>query len=124
MKKTPALIAGIITSAMIVLIMMVIGLNALLNPNTVAEASAPGDSSPAALTSDSAQIQQLQARIVEYQAREKQYQSQLNQVEVSLKQANSNLQQYQQVMDALQQMGLIRIDRNGQVFLPRFTGDD
>ena len=124
MKKIPALIAVIITSAVIVLMMMVVGMNALLNPNTVTAASAPGDSAATALTGDSAQVQQLQARIAEYQSREKQYQSQLNQVEASLQQANSDLQQYQQVVDTLQQVGLIRIDQNGQISLPRFRGDD
>ncbi|MBE0697832.1 MAG: hypothetical protein IH586_13000, partial [Anaerolineaceae bacterium] len=123
----PALIAGIITSALIVLMMLVVGVNLLLNPNIVAEASAPGDPA-AALTSgsssDLAQVQQLQARIAEYQARENQYQSQLNQLETNLQQANDTLQQYQQLVDTLQQIGIIRVDANGQIMLPRFRGDN
>jgi peptidoglycan hydrolase CwlO-like protein len=128
MKTIPALIAGIITSAVIVAIMMVVGVNALLNPNTVAEASAPGDQGTTAVisgaSSDSAQLQQLQARIAEYQSREKQYQDQVKQLETNLQQANNQLQQYQQLMDTLQQMGIIRISQDGQILLPRFRGGD
>jgi TolA-binding protein len=127
MKTIPALIAGIITSALIVLIMVAVGVNALLNPNTVAEASSPSDSTvvlSSGASSDTAQVQQLQQRISEYQAREKQYQSQLNQLETNLQQANDNLQQYQQLVDTLQQMGIIRVDANGQIMLPRFRRDD
>jgi peptidoglycan hydrolase CwlO-like protein len=124
MKKIPAVVAVMITSIVIVLAMMLIGVNAFLNPDTVAQASAPaGANAVAVSSSDSTQIQQLQARIAEYQSREQQYQDQLNQVETSLQQANSQLQQYQQLVDALQQMGLIRVNQNGQIFIGRFSGN-
>jgi TolA-binding protein len=128
MKTIPALIAGMLTSALIVLIMVLVGLNALLNPNTVAEASAAGDPGTTAVvsgaSSDSAQVQQLQTRIAEYQQREKQYQGQVNQLETNLQQANNQLEQYQQLVDTLQQMGLIRVGQDGQIYLPRSRGDD
>ncbi len=129
MKKLPALIAGMITSGVLVLLVGAIGINALLNPNTTVEASAPGSAMQGSTVlvsagADSSQVQQLQARIAEYQAREKQYQDQLDQVETNLQQANSELAQYQQLMTALQQAGVLRISRDGQVFLPRFDDND
>lgn len=126
MKKGPAIIAALVTTLAIGLLMLAIGINAFLNPNQVAAAQAPGQSSVLNTSSDpSAQVQQLQSLVVQYQAREKQYQGQLNQLQQELSQASTQAQQYQDILSQLQQMGVIAI-HDGQIFVRRggFGGDD
>ena len=138
MKKLPAVIAAVVTTVVFGIIMVAVGANALLTPTTVAAASAPADPTQTATAdTQSAQIQQLQERIAQYQAREKQYQTQLNeatqqlqQSNTQLQQAGAELQQYQQLVQGLQQMGVIAVNSNGQIVVPsnnprsRFRGDD
>ena len=74
---------------------------------------------------DQQQIAQLQARINEYQQREQQYQQllqqdqqQLQQTQQQLDLASQQIQQFQQFLMALQQRGLIQIQRDGSVVIP------
>jgi peptidoglycan hydrolase CwlO-like protein len=121
MKKIPAIIAALVTTGIVVLAMLIMGVNAFFNPTSVQAASSPSTNTQAAPTDtiqvSAAQVQQLQQRINEYQNREQQYQTQL-------KQANQEIQQYQQLFGALQQMGILRVDQNGQVSLGRGFSDD
>ncbi len=132
MKTFPAILAAFLITLVVGASMFVIGGNALFNPNSgpvlntpqQAQVVSPVDSSAA--DSNAALIQQ-------YQQREKQYQAQLQEASKRLEQANQQLQKetdqlqfYTQIVNELQQRGIIRIDPDGQVFLPRarFGNDD
>jgi len=124
MKTFPAILAAFLITLVIGASMLVIGGNALLNPdsgpvsNTPQQAESVSPVDGAAADSNAALIQQ-------YQQREKQYQAQLQEASKRLEQANQQLQYYTQIVDELQQRGIIRIDPDGQVFLPRARhGDD
>ena len=122
MKRLQALAAAVIITTLVGLGMVAIGVNAALNPNTVAVSDAPGDPSQsvsAASPDAQAQVRQLQDLVAQYQDREKQYQAQLSQ-------ASAQLQQYQQLLMELQRRGLIRINGDGSILLPRrsFGGDN
>jgi hypothetical protein len=127
MKKGPALIAAIITTLLVGVIMVAVGINAFFNPTSVAAAQAPrqanvsGSSNISNVSTDT-QVQQLQSLVKQYQAREQQYQDQLNQAKQQLQDASQQVQVYQSVLQQLQQIGLISI-RDGQIFVRRgFTG--
>lgn len=119
MKKKPALIAAFVMTVLVGLGMLLVGANALFNPTSVALASSP--STPeVALSGDAAsQVAQLQALVAQYQSREQQYQQQLNQLQQQVTQSNTTLQQYQQLFSEMQNRGLIQINQNGQILLPR-----
>jgi hypothetical protein len=134
MKRLQALIAAAIITGLIGFGMLAIGVNAAVNPNTVPVSNAPGDPSvtvsnasgdpsanvSAASAQAQAQIKQLQDLITQYQNRDKQYQAQLDQ-------ASTQLQQVQQLLVELQRRGLIRINSDGSILVPRsgfFGGDD
>jgi peptidoglycan hydrolase CwlO-like protein len=138
MKRIQALIAAVIITGLVGLGMLAIGVNAALNPNTVAVSDAPG-SAPAVVgdppsnsvpaestTSAQAQVKQLQDLIAQYQNREKQYQAQLDQYQnldkqyqAQVDQAAAQLQQYQALLVEMQRRGLIRINGDGSIQLPR-----
>ncbi len=135
-KQIPALIAAFIITLIVAAGMLFIGGNALFNTNTVAVANSPnqtvnvssGDPAPAG-----SQTAQLENLIAQYQQREKQYQAELQQANQQIQQANQQLQQqnqqlsqasqqlqqYQQLISALQQRGIIQIDSQGNVYIPR-----
>ncbi len=145
MKTLPAILFALGITAVVAIVMVVVGANALVNPNTVpvtnapssnvaaasfnsnSQASDPPSSSQSAQTAQTAQSQQLaqlQALVTQYQNREKQYQSELNQAIQQLNNANSQLQQdnqeiaqFQQLLQAMQQDGLITITSDGRIFL-------
>jgi septal ring factor EnvC (AmiA/AmiB activator) len=137
MKKKPAIIAAFITTLVIAVAMLLMGMNAIYNPNTVPVSNAPATVDPAinaasaaniapvsANTSDT--VQQLQNLISQYQQRDQQYQqqvqtlqSQLQQVQTQLNQANSASAQYQSLLSQLQTRGIITIDSSGNVFVSR-----
>ncbi len=135
-KKWPAFIAALIITGILAIGLILIGFNALFNPNTVAVANAPGTSShvssaTASSGSQSAQLQQMQSllsqyqqRIQQYQSREQQYQQQLQQAQQQLQQVEQQSQQAVQLIQALQQAGVIQINSNGQVFLRGGFGGD
>ncbi len=117
MKRLEAIIAATIITGLIALSMLLIGINSLLNPNTVKASDTPASTVVNATNAgvDQAQIAQLQNLLAQYQEREKQYQAQLDQ-------ANTQLEQYQQVLTALQQSGVIRITSDGRILLRRAGG--
>jgi flagellar motor protein MotB len=135
-KTMPAITAALFMTAVLALVIVSIGLNALFNRNTVplqASAASPQDAAAlngAASTDTSSQdatVQQLQSLIAQYQSRETQYQTQLQQAADQINQLTQQNQQYQSLIDALQNAGVIQINQNGQVFLnrnPRVRGGD
>ncbi len=139
MKRIQALVAAVIMTILVGLCMLAVGVNAVLNPNTVPVTDAPPSASAASdqvdvssqptnsliqqyqdrekqyqtqLNQENAQIQQLNNLVKQYQDREKQYQTQLNQ-------ANSTVQQLQNVLTELQRRGIIRIQSDGSIQLRR-----
>ncbi len=137
MKTLPAILFALGITAIVAVVMVVIGSNALVNPNTVPTTNSPSSSGVAAASyssnsqpadppsaSQNAQIQQLQALVTQYQDREKQYQTELNQAiqnlndaNSQLQQANQEIQQFQQLLEAMQARGLITITSDGRIYL-------
>lgn len=125
MKRLEAIIAAAIITGVVALCMLLIGINALLNPNSVRASDAPTSAVLNASTgaADQTPISQLQNLITQYQNREKQYQDREQQYQTQLDQANAQIQQYQQVLAELQQSGVIRITNDGQILLRRGSGE-
>jgi hypothetical protein len=113
MKHFSAIITALLITAVIGFGIVVIGLNALTNSNTVALQNSPNNNvsgnSLSTIGDNSAQVQQLQVQMSEMQ-------SQLNQ-------AGQAIQQYQSILITLQQHGLIRIDQNGNIYLSQGDTD-
>ncbi len=118
-NRTPAVIAALGMTLLVGLAILAMGLNALSNGNGQATTDVIS-----AENSDPAALQQLQEVVGQYQMREQQYQQELAQAADQLNQSNGQLQQYQSLVIALQNAGVIQIDRNGQVLLGRANGDD
>jgi hypothetical protein len=125
-KQIPALIAAILITACVAIAMLGVGLNALLNKNSVAAANTNANAAQVSQVSasDQAQIAQLQARIQEYQQREEQYKQLLQQSQTQLQDAQTQVQQAAEVqkqftafLQALQQRGIIRIQGDGTVMI-------
>jgi uncharacterized protein HemX len=113
MKRLEAIIAATIITGVVALSMLLIGINALLNTNSVSASNSPTTTAlnaPAPAGVDQTQLTQYQTLISQYQGREKQYQAQLDQ-------ANTQLEQYQQVLSQLQSAGVIRITSDGRILL-------
>ncbi len=128
MKTFPAVIFAVLITAVIGVAMFMIGANALLNKNSVPVSNSPNttttNASAAASTQDQQTIQQMQNMINQYQARDKQYQSELNDAAQRLSQANQQLDQanqqlntYVQLINELQNVGVIRITNDGRVMI-------
>jgi peptidoglycan hydrolase CwlO-like protein len=110
-KHLSAVLTALVITAVIGFGIFTIGVNALTNKNTVPLQNTP--SSAAATTnnntaadppSTSTNVQQLQQEVSTLQ-------SQLNQ-------ESQVIQQYQSLIQALQQRGVIVIDRNGNIYIP------
>ena len=125
-KRTlPAVVAALGMTVFIGLAVLALGLNALFNKNisTVQAATLPEQSTVA----DQAANQDLQSLVSQHQEREVQYQDQLLQASNQINEISQQNQQYRQLIQALQNAGVIQITQDGQVLLsrpaPRF-GDD
>ena len=115
MNKKSALIAALLTTAVVAIAMLMIGISAYINPDSVPVASAnsaAGNTTAISAPAATDQVAQLQSLLAQYQSREQQYQDQLNQ-------ADTQVQQYQQILQQLQQRGLITINNNGQISISR-----
>ena len=131
MKRKPALIAAFVTTFVIAIAMVLVGANALFNPNSVPVSASPtstsaNDSSGVVAVSANTtvnQLQQMQELITQYQQREKQYQQREQQYQQQLNDANTQIQEYQSLLQQMQAIGLIRIGPNGQISVPRRFGD-
>ena len=131
MKRKPALIAAFLTTFVIAIAMILVGANAIFNPNSVPVSTSPtsvntNDSSGVVEVSAStgaSQVQQLQDLITQYQQREQQYQQREQQYQQQLNDATTQVQELQSLLQQLQQIGIIRIGPNGQISIPRRFGD-
>jgi uncharacterized protein YlxW (UPF0749 family) len=117
MKHVSAIITAVLITTIVGLGIIVIGVNALTNKNTVALQNSPNtsisgnsltntsDNSNGASASTSSEVQQLQQQVSDLQSQ--------------LSQENQVIQQYQSLIVALQQRGVIRIDQKGNIYLPQ-----
>lgn len=114
-RALPALVAALTMAVFIGLAILAFGLNALFNQNiSTAQAAGLPESTSSA---DQAANQDLKATISQYQERDSQYQDQLQQAADKIDQLNQQNLQYQQLIQALQNAGVIQITRDGQVFV-------
>jgi len=118
-RQLPALVAAFLITLFVTLVMSVVGVDAIFNPNSVAVSnSAPAapvvEAAPVS-ANDAGQVQQLQSLVSQYQQRETQYQQMLQSDQQQLDQASAQIQQYQQILLALQDQGLIRILNDGRI---------
>lgn len=117
MKHISAILTAAIITTIIGLGILVVGVSALTNTNTVALQNSPNASlsgnnitntssnTAVSSVSSSVDVQQLQQQVSDLQAQ--------------LDQASQIIQQYQSLLVALQQRGVITIDRNGNIYLPQ-----
>ena len=121
MKRLQGLIAATAVTGIVALGMVGIGVNAASNPNSVAVSDSPAQtaqvSANSAADQTSAQIDQLQNLIKQYQSREQQYQTEIKSLSQKLSDANATADQARQIIQALQERGIIQISRDGRIFL-------
>ena len=108
LKRTLALLTAVLVTGLIGFAMLAVGVNAVLNPNTVPVSNTAAVSAPASQAQT--QVEQLQSLIKQYQNREQQYQARLDQDE-------AQLQQYQSLLMELQRRGVIRVSPDGSIQL-------
>jgi len=121
MKRLQGLIAATFVTGIVALGMVGIGVNATSNPNGVAVSDSPAKtvqvSANTAADQTSAQIDQLQNLIKQYQSREQQYQTEIKSLSQKLSDANGTADQARQILQALQERGIIQITQDGRILL-------
>ena len=124
MKRLQGLIAATLITGIVGFGMVGIGVNAASNANSVPVSNSPAQTAQAAQVvtkaapdQTSAQIDQLQNLIKQYQSREQQYQTEIKSLSQKLSDANAITDQAQQILQALQERGLIQITRDGRILL-------
>lgn len=115
-RQIPAIVATFLITGFMTLALSVVGVNAMYNKATL-----DASTSQVTLTSNVKQeqivqlealINQYQQREAQYQQREQQYQQQIQQAQQQAANTNSQLQQ---LIQALQNYRLIRVESNGQI---------
>ena len=128
MKRIQGLIAATFITGIVAVGMVGIGANAISNPNSVAVSDSPaktaqtaqaasGAATSAASDQTTAEINQLQSLIKQYQSREQQYQTEIKSLSQKLSDANAVADQAQQILQALQERGIIQITQDGRILL-------
>ena len=122
-KQFVALLAAFIITGIVVISMFVVGVNAMVNPNSVPVSNSPVQASAAAADPSSPQsaqqqIAQLQSLVAQYQARELQYQTALQNDNNLAQQASQEIQSIRQLLVYLQNRGLIQVDSQGNITVP------
>lgn len=123
MKQVQAIIASLLVTGLIAGVMVVIGGSALFSRPTVSVSAA----SNAAVVSNNdanagAETAQLRDLVNQYQTREQQLRAQLDDLnkqldekDQQLAQANLQVQQYENLLQALQERGVIQITPDGRI---------
>ena len=121
MKRFQGLIAATFITGVVAVGMVGIGVNAASNTNTVPVSNSPAKTAQVSANTvadqTSAQIDQLQNLIKQYQSREQQYQTEIKSLSQKLNDANATADQARQILQALQDRGIIQITRDGQILL-------
>jgi peptidoglycan hydrolase CwlO-like protein len=134
MNQLKALFASLLVTGLVAAVMFVIGASAVLSRpvatvNAASNVSAVTNNTAAA---SSAETQQLRDLVNQYQAREKQLRAQLDdmnqqlnekdqqlaQANTQLEQANQQIGQFQNLLEALQERGVIQITADGRIRIP------
>jgi phosphoglycolate phosphatase-like HAD superfamily hydrolase len=123
--KYVAIFAAALMTACLGASILAIGGAAFFNPSGGTAASSRAQmSAPAPGAIQQVQLQQLQSLVAQYQgresqyqAREQQYQQQLDRSTAQVQQARVQMQQIQELLNALQQRGLISVTSDGQIFI-------
>jgi peptidoglycan hydrolase CwlO-like protein len=119
-KKLIALIAAVLMTSCVAIVMLAIGGAALFNKNGIAAADTTGKVVAVNATTDqAAQIQQLQATIEQYKAREQEYQQREQQYQAQIQQYQTQVSQVQQLLEFLQERGIITVTSDGRIFVNR-----
>lgn len=124
-KRLVAIFAAVLMTGCLGASILAIGGAAFFNPSGGTAANSRSQmSAPAPGAVQQVQLQQLQSlvsqyqsRESQYQAREQQYQQQLDRTAAEVQQARLQTQQIQQLLNALQQRGLISVTSDGQIFI-------
>jgi multidrug efflux pump subunit AcrA (membrane-fusion protein) len=119
-NRLPALLAAFGITSVIGIAILAIGANALFN-----RYSAPAQStSPAIVTAQatSDETLQLQDMVTQYDSQLSQANIAIQQYQTQLSQASNEIQQYQALLTALQQQGVISINSDGTISIPRGNG--
>jgi septal ring factor EnvC (AmiA/AmiB activator) len=133
MNQLKALFASLLVTGLLAAVMFVIGASAVLSRpaapvNAASNVSAVTNNTAAS----SAETQQLRDLVNQYQAREKQLRAQLDdmnqqlnekdqqlaQANDQLAQANQQIGQFQNLLEALQERGVIQITADGRIRIP------
>lgn len=120
-KKIIAFVVAFVITGIVAVSMLVVGVNAAFNKNSVPVSNSPAQAQSALPGSVSStlspqdQIAQLQNLVNQYQAREQQYQAQLQNAQTQVTQAQQEMQTMQQLLNYLQQRGIISIDNQGNI---------
>jgi peptidoglycan hydrolase CwlO-like protein len=117
MKHISAIIMAFVITAVIGLGIMVVGVNALTNTNTVPLQNSPNGSLAANDKNASSSSSAPQSAPASTDAQ--QLQQQVSDLQSQLDQANQAVLQYQTLLNALQQRGVIQIDSSGNVYIPQ-----
>jgi uncharacterized surface protein with fasciclin (FAS1) repeats len=117
-KQFIAFLAAFVITGIVGLSMLIVGVNAAVNPNGVQVSNSPAQAATISSTtslSDQTQVAQLQNLIAQYKTREQQYQTALQSDNTQLNQAAQEMQMVQQLLAYLQNRGIIQIDSQGQI---------
>ncbi|NJD60494.1 MAG: hypothetical protein C3F13_03365 [Anaerolineales bacterium] len=116
MKHFSAITTALIITAVLGLGIVVIGVSAFTNTNTVPLQNTPNTGLTSnRLSNNTSASQNLAANPAQVQ----QLQQEVNALQSQLQQASQAIQQYQNLLLVLQQRGVISIDENGNIFLPQ-----
>ena len=118
MKHASAITTALVITAIIGLGIMVIGVSAFTNKNTVPLQNSPNASLAGSSANSSANSSQSAASTP---AQVQQLQQQVTDLQNQLDQASQVVAQYQNLLLVLQQRGVISIDSNGNIYLPQGT---
>ncbi len=121
MKRFQAIVAATITTGLIVLGMMVIGVEAAANTDTAPVTNNATVAAPVRTDSTTNQVQsqinQLQNLIKQYQSREQQYQAEISKLSQQVSDSGTQVNQLKDILTQLQQRGVIQITSDGQILV-------
>ncbi|HZQ08188.1 MAG TPA: hypothetical protein VFD70_16510 [Anaerolineae bacterium] len=112
MKHLKAFLAASLITGFIACAMFAIGMSAIFRNSTPVNAASDASNT---VSTDNLDANQLRNLVNQYAARERQYQSQINNLNNQLDAANQQLAQYRNLLQILQQRGILQILANGQI---------
>jgi predicted Rossmann fold nucleotide-binding protein DprA/Smf involved in DNA uptake len=115
MKHASAITTALIISVVVGLGIVVIGVSAFTNHNTVPLQNSP---SSGLISNNSSNINSTQNTAVD-PSQAQQLQQEVTTLQSQLQQASQTIQQYQNLLLVLQQRGVIRIGDDGNIYIPQ-----